>query len=172
MTLTTAQQVRLRIQDIPAIADVTRAGDGTATQFYVAQRNLTSASAFVALGGTAWSATGATFDSTGAVTFANVISAGSAFRMRYVHSVFSDDDIDTMIAAGGGIVGAALEAVQTLMFDGLKRARWSAPDGSSYDDTAAINQLKALYDTLKSEQEDAATEMGGVTSWGLEQGAY
>lgn len=172
MTLTTAQQVRLRVQDIPAIADVTLAGDGTATQFYTPQRNLTSASAFVPLNNTSWTATGATFDASGSVAFSGVVSAGSAFRLRYVYSVFSDDEIDTMLTAGGGVVGAGLEAVQSLMFDGLKRARWTAPDGSGYDDTAAINLLKALYETLKSEQEDAATEMGGVASWGLEQGNY
>lgn len=171
-TLTTAQQVRLRIQDVPAIVDTTLYGDGTADTFSLAQRNQSSGSAFVP-NGAAWAFTGSTFDPTfGSVQFANIVSAGSAFRLRYVYSIFSDDDIGTMITAGGDVVGASIEAVQTLMFDSLKRAVWKAPDGSMYDDTAAQRALKDLYDTLKQQQADIAVGQGGISEWGLNQTNY
>lgn len=173
-TLSTAQQLRLRIQDIPTLADRAFAGDGTATTFLLPARNLTSASAFVPSPGlSAWTPTGATFDPTGgAVAFTTVIPAASAFRLTYIHSTFSDDEIDTFLTAGGNVNGAALEAVQALMFDGLRRARWAAPNGQSYDDTAAIGLLKTLYDTLKAEQAQAAVAEGGFAAWGLNQESY
>lgn len=170
MALTTAQQVRLRIQDLPAWFDVTRAGDGTAATFDIPFRNLTSASAYVAPGGTAWSATGATVDPSGVVSFSGIISANSAWKARGVHSVFSDDEVSHFTAVGNTVAGAALEAVHVLMFDGLKRATWAAPDGSEYDDTAALTQLKALYDTLKDEIAESQAGDGGFASWALGQG--
>jgi hypothetical protein len=51
----------------------------------------------------------------------------------------------------------------------LKRAVWKAPDGSFYDDTAAQQALKALYDVLKTEQEEQAIGQGGISEWGLQQ---
>lgn len=169
MPLTTAQQVRLRIQDQPVLANDTYYGDGLAVTFQLPHRNLTSASAFVQ-GTNAWASTGATFNASGYVTFADVISANSAFRVQYVHSVFSDDEISHMITAGGNIVGAALEAVQTLMFDGLKRAKWVAPDSSEYDDTAAMKLLKDLYETLKEELDEQGVAFGGFGEWAITQG--
>lgn len=172
MTLTVNQQVRLRVQDQPLIADVAYYGDGLLNTFPLPHRNLSSGTAFVSAAG-GWSATGATFNPTGSVAFSGVLSANSAFRTRYVHSTFSDDEIDTMITAGGGGVnGAALEAVQTLMFDGLKRASWAAPDGTEYDDTAAMRLLTDLYDKLKEEQAEAAVAGGGIAPWGLNQSQY
>ncbi len=169
MPLTTAQQVRLRIQDQPRMADDTSYGDGLAVTFQLPHRNLTTASAFVQ-GVNAWNSTGATFNPSGYVAFANVISAGSGWRAQYVHSVFSDDEIDHMITAGGNIVGASIEAVQTLMFDGLKRAKWVAPDSSEFDDTAAMKLLKDLYDTLKEEQDEQGVAFGGFGEWAVTQG--
>lgn len=170
--LTSAQQVRLRISDIPTLADLTRAGDGTASSFLLPHRNLTTASAFVPVGGTAWSATGAAFNPSGMVSFSGAVSANSAYRVTYTYSTFSDDEIDHFITAGGNINGASLEAVQNLMFDGLKRARWSSPDGTSHDDTAAIALLKTLYDTLKNEQSQAAAANGEIASWSVNQELY
>lgn len=172
MPLTTAQQVRLRIQDQPRIADRSFYGDGLLDTFPLPDRNLTSATAFVPAAA-GWSATGATFDPTGSVTFAGVPSANSAFRTRYVYATFSDDEIDLMITAGGGSInGAALEAVSTLMFDGLKRASWAAPDGTEYDDTAAMRLLNDIYDRLKEEQTEQAVMQGGIAEWGLNQENY
>lgn len=171
MTLTDAQRVRLKIQDIPAIADLTHAGDGTANTFGLPHRNLVSATAYVP-GAGGWTATGATFDPTGYVQFSAAISANSAFRTRYVYSVFSDAEIDQWLTDGGSVVGAAKEAVQALMFDGTRRARWSSPDGTSWDDTAAIGLLKALYEKLDKEEQDAAIGTGSLGSWSLDQELY
>ena len=46
MTLTTAQQVRLKIADLPRLADVTYYGDGLASAFLLPHTNLSSGSAF------------------------------------------------------------------------------------------------------------------------------
>jgi len=165
MTLTTAEQVRLRIQDIPAIADATFYGDGSASAFQLEHRNLLSATAYVADTAGVWSATGATFDASGFVTFSGVITAQSAWRARYVHSVFSEADIGHFTAVGGNVPGAALEAVHALMFDGLKRAKWAAPDGTEYDDTRALDHLWRLHSALKDEIEQGEVGDGGFVSW-------
>lgn len=174
MTLTTAQWVRLRIQDQPLVADDVFAGDGSASLFNLRHRNLTSATAFimVSAGGvppTGWSATGCTFNASGYVEFSAVLTVNLPWRARYVHSVFSDDEIGHFTAVGGDIIGASIEAVQTLMFDGLKRAAWAAPDGSEYDDTKAMTLLKDLYATLKQEQDEGAFAAGGFQGWAITQ---
>jgi hypothetical protein len=173
MSLTTAQQVRTKIQDYPALVDRTYAFDGTATTYLMPDRNLTTASAYVPLGGTAWSATGITFDPTGgALFFANVGSANSAFRATYTRSTFSDDEIDTFITAGGGIIGAACQAMESLMFDSLKRSRWAAPNGQSYDDTRVLDQIATIYGQLTAQRAQETIAGGGINEWGLNQGSY
>ncbi|NBW14296.1 MAG: hypothetical protein EBR82_40495 [Caulobacteraceae bacterium] len=171
MPLTSAARLRSRITDPLRVADVTNFGDGTASTYALQHVNLQSASAFVP-GAGGWSATAATFDPTGYVTFGTAISANSAWRARYVYSVFSDDEIDDWLTVGGSIVGAAKLAVKTLMFDGVKRARWTAPDGSSFDDTAAIATLKNLWELLSTEEADGAIAAGSAASWSLDQEGY
>jgi hypothetical protein len=171
VTLTTAQQVRLLISDVPTLADSVYYGDGLRAVFPLPNRNLTTGSAYVPVAA-GWSATGATFNPSGSVTFTGTISAASAFRTTYVYSTFSDDEIDTWLTAGGSVNGAAIQAVQTLMFDSLKRASWAAPDGTRYDDKLAQNELKNLYDTLKCEEAEQAVAQGGIAPWGLNQGDY
>lgn len=172
MPLDANQLVRLRIQDQPLRADVTMVADGTAVSFGLPQRNITSGSAYVP-GPGGWSATGATFDASGFVTFGTAQSANSAFRTVYVHSVFSDTEIDQMLADGGTVLGASIEAVQTLMFDAVKRSIWKAPDGTTYDDTDAMEHLRATWRLLKDEQADTeGAAAGGMTSWSLNQGDY
>lgn len=172
MALTTAQQVRLRIQDQPLRADDTYYGNGTADSFSLPHANLTSGTAYVPVGGTAWSATGCTFDQTGFVQFSSVIAADSAFRVVYVHSVFSEAEIGHYTAVGGSVAGAALEAVRALMFDGLKRARWMGSDGSQYDDTQAMRLLNDLHSALQTEVAQAQISQGGFQNWSLEQEGY
>lgn len=168
---TTAQQIRLKIQDIPVLADVTLYGDGIASTFLLNYANLTSGSAFVpSAAGGGWSGTGATFNASGSVSFATAISANSAFRLSYVHSTFSDDDIDTFLSAGGTVVGASMEALVALMFDATKRARWMASDSSSYDDTSAQSHLRGMYELLQAEVEKEAVFSGGIDSWSVNQG--
>lgn len=165
MTLSTAQQIRLRIQDQPRLFDEVRAFDGTATVFALPWLNITTASAYVtASGGAAWTATGATFAS-GMVEFSAVGSAAAPFRVHGTYSVFSEDEIGHFTAVGGSVAGAALEACKTLMFDSLKRAAWAAPDGSTWDDTKAMDQLNAIYAKLEAELEAAQVGDGGWVSW-------
>jgi len=168
MSLSGLQLIRSRIQDNPLLADRTTNGDGTASAFLLPHRNITSGSAFVP-GATGWSATAATFDPSGQVQFSGVISANSAFRLTYVYSVFSDDEISVFTAAGGGLVGASIEALQTLMFDAAKRARWASPEGVSFDDTQAMQHLREMYRLLKQEQYEAGIGEGGLAEWGLNQ---
>jgi hypothetical protein len=169
MPLTTAQMVRERIQDIPTLANDTYYGDGLAVTFQLPHRNLTSASAFVQ-GTNAWASTGATFNASGYVTFADVISANSAFRVQYVHSVFSDELIDQRVSALGNVLDVSLEFARDLLFDSVKRAKWVAPDSSEWDDTKAIDAVKAIIADIKAEQEEQATLHGGFGEWAITQG--
>jgi hypothetical protein len=174
VTLSGISLIRSRIQDNPLLADRTYNGDGTASAFLLPHRNITSGSAFVPITTptTGWSATAATFDPSGQVQFSGVISANSAFRLTYVYSVFSDDEIGAFTAAGGGVVGASIEALQTLMFDAAKRSRWGAPNGESFDDTQAMQHLREMYHLLKQEQYEAGIANGDIASWGLNQGDW
>lgn len=172
MPFTTAQQTRIRISDPPTLEDKTYYGDGIAATFLLPHKNLVSASAFIPVGGTAWSATGATFNPTGSVAFSGVVSANSAFRVTYQYSVFSDDEIDYFVSAGGSVAGAALEAVHSLMFDGLRRAYWAAPDGSTLDDRGAQTHLRDMERQLVEELQRDATVNGAMPSWSLNQGDW
>lgn len=173
MSLTTAQQIRLRIQDQPTVFDdAARFFDGSANIFNLPWRNITSATAFVTTTAGGWTATGCTFDASGFVAFSGVGSANSAYRVRGVYSVFSDEEIGHFTAVGGNVAGAALEAVKTLMFDSLKRANWAAPDGSTYDDTRAQDQLRALYGQITAEQQQSEAAGGGFASWSEGQGDW
>jgi len=172
MALNTAQQVRLRIQDIPAIADITRTFDGSASSFLLDHYNASSGTAYVPDTAGQWSATAAEFNVTGYVTFSGVGSANSAWRARYVHSVFSIQEILHFTAVGGTVAGAALEATKALMFDGLKRAKWAAPDGSTYDDTMALENLWRMYSALTHEVTQWETLDGGFESWAEGQGYW
>lgn len=174
--LTTAQQVRLRIRDPWRYAEELRVGDASAAEFKLAQgapfSTLSALSAYVFLPApTGWSATGGTFDTTlGLVQFSGIISANSAWRARYQWAVFSEDEVGHFTAVGGTIAGAALEAVRALMFDGLKRAKWAAPDGTEYDDTAAMRLLEKMEERLIEEiRQDPA---GGIESWSEQQAYY
>ena len=172
MPLTLAQQVRLRISDRWRYAAEVRYGDGSGSAFKLAQgapfSNLNSgASAFVATTG-GWSATGASIDTAlGVITFSAIVSANSAWQTVYQWAVFSEDEIGQFTAVAANVPGAALEAVRTLMFDGLRRARWHAADGTIYDDTQALQHLREMQDRLEKEAEDIPD--GGLESWSEQQ---
>lgn len=176
MPLTDIQAVRQRIQDEPGYeAGRIMQGDGVSTVFSLPVRNLTTASAFVGIGTptpTAWSATGATFNPTGYVTFANPISANSAFMCQYAYSVFSDDVISAYLVTGGGVNGAALQCAYDLLFDALKRASWRGADGSTYDDRLLRDELRGIISALKHEEEEQAIFGGAMASWAENQGLY
>jgi hypothetical protein len=172
MALTEQQKVRVKIQDAPIAENLTRYGDGTAVSFLLPHANVFNAGAYVPVGATAWSATGAAFDPSGVVVFSNVISANSAYNVRYQHTTFSDDEIQNFLDAGGSVVGAALEATEALMFDAVKRARWMASDGTSYDDTSAQNHLREMHAILSTQVEAESSSAGGFGSWSLNQGDW
>lgn len=164
MTLTSAQRVRLKIQDIPLPVNAVHYGDGTASKFLLPHQNLLSATAYVP-NGASWTATGATFDAFGFVAFSGVVSANSAFRVEYQYSTFSEDHITEFLTDGGTVLGAAVQALEALMFDASKRARWMASDGSSYDDTAAMSHLRDMYKRLREELSTEAVSAGAFGSW-------
>lgn len=167
MSLSEIDQVRLKIHDQSKATAATLYGLGSGLTIYsLAQRNVSSGTAYI-MGGNGFSATGAAFNASGWIEFAQPISAGTPILARYVFSTFSDTEIQHFLdVGGGGVVGAALEAVVSLMFDSLRRAQWSAPDGSSYDDTAAMGLLDKLYrllsDVLNAEQ---AADGGSFHAW-------
>lgn len=167
--------VRLRINDKWRYQSEDLLGNGYDATYKLAQgqpySTITAASATIRLA-SSYSATGATFDATlGLVSFSGVISANSAFRAVYQWAVFSDAEVTQFISDGGGsVAGASLEAVRGLMFDHLKRARWSAPDGTQYDDTQASRLLEKMYAMLKAEVDEVPA--GGIEAWSEQQQYY
>ena len=173
MALTSAQYVRLRMQDQAKLEmNAAYYFDGKATAFSLPHRNITTASAFVLNAAGQWSATGATFNSSGHVAFATALPQNSGFMVHYSYSVFSDDEVDEFISRGGSINGAALEGVRALMFDGLKRARWMGSDGTQFSDVEAMGLLNNIHDRLLNEIQDEAVAQGAIQSWGGTQGDY
>lgn len=172
MSLTPAQETRLKIQDFWTLQDRQLFGDGTASSFLLGHRNVISGVAYTPVGITAWGVTAATFNESGMVSFARAIPEGSAFRITYQRAAFNDAEIDQFLERGGNVYGAAKEAVQALMFDGLRRAEWQAPDGSSYDDTAALQLLGTMHRTLEDELAQFATTEGGIVEWSVNAGRW
>jgi hypothetical protein len=161
MPLTPLQRLRQRVQDEPRRVDAVYQGDGRAAAFALPHTHLTSGSAFVPAA-PGWSATAATFDPSGVVTFANPISANSAFRVVYVHSVFSDSVLEDYASAYGD--AAALQCAYDLLFDATKRARWAAA-GASYDDTEARLTVRDLISALKAELTDQSLHTAALHPW-------
>lgn len=106
------------------------------------------------------------------VSFATTVSANSAFRTTYVHSVFSEDEISAFVEVGGNVNGAAIQALHTLMFDAAKRARWMGSDGSQYDDTLAADNLWKAYSAIKDDQYQEGAAAISLQSWTMNQGDY
>lgn len=173
MTLTSAQQVRLKIADAPRFVDITRHGDGTAATYSLAHTNIAHGSAFlISAAGVGWSATGAAFNESGYVTFSAVISANSAFRLTYQHSTFSDEEIDQFLEDGVSIIGASIQALDALLFDATRAARWLAADGTSYDNTSTQNHLRQLRALLIEQSQLDAIPSGSTASWSEQQEFY
>lgn len=165
--LTTGDQLRSRIQDPIRFEIRDLVSDGRSLLFPVPHTNLLSGSAFV-LSGSSWVNTGATFMPEGVVALTSGAPFGSSLQVRYYHSVFSDEELGTWIT-GYGFLGATREAIWALMFDGLKRSRWSSPDGTSYDDTQALRILEQLDRRVDRELQDQAAGAGGFGSWSENQ---
>jgi len=175
MALTTAQQVRLKIQDPWRFGEEDQIANGTASAFKMQQgapySNIISASASVYRAG--WSATGGTWDNAlGRFEASGVIDQNESVHFNYLWAVFADDEIGHFTAVGVSVNGAALEAVQTLMFDAWKRARWQTPDGTQYDDTRALDNLAKMQSALSAQIVQDVGPAGGFESWAINQGNY
>ena len=175
MALTTAQQVRLKIQDPWRFGEEDQFADGTASAFKMQQgapySTIISASASVYRAG--WSATGGTWNTAlGRVEFSSVLAGDARLHFNYLWAVFSDDEIGHFTAVGAGVNGAALEAVQTLMFDAWKRARWQTPDGTQYDDSRALDNLLKMQSALSAQVAEDVGPAGGFESWAVSQENY
>lgn len=177
MALTTAQQVRLRIQDPWRYGSEEALANGTASAFKLAQgapySTVISGSALAATQA-GWSATGCAFNTAlGLATFSSLPAGQTPFMFTYQWAVFSDDEVGQFTADGGTVRGAALMAVRTLRFNAPRRARWAAPDGTQVDDTQVMRALKELEDDLQAEiiryEEGPA---GDYTSWAEGQAEY
>lgn len=156
MTLSTAQQVRNRISDPFRWDNEVIVADGMNSTFKLRQGapystlSASSYTAYVSAGG-GWTATGATFDpDLGLVSFSAAPGTGTVINTTYLWSIFSEDQLG-LFTAKGSVIEAALEAVKYLFFDFSKRARWSSPDGTSHDDTVALDNLMKTREALLEE---------------------
>lgn len=179
MPLTTEQIIRSRINDPFRYDTEIVMGDGTASAYKLKQGapfSTISAGSFTAstaAGGTAWSATGCAVDvNIGKVTFSAVVSANIGLQCDYQWSVFSTDEL-TYFMTLGGIPEACLGAVNHMLVDYAKRSRWASPDGSTVDQTMALNSLLALRSALEDEIRGASVgPIGYNNSWPEEQGNW
>ena len=181
MALNTAEILRFRMADRPRQLMETRYGDGTATAFPISGYPLVSGStalggftpsAFVPIGagGTAWSATGATWNyPLGTISFSSILSAQSAFMLSYTYAVFSDQEIDYVTANFAGIGAMQLTLIDNLMGDAYKRERWGSQAGSFYDSTETMKNLMLMRSAIRTEMTVEAGPQGAFVSWDAEQ---
>ena len=102
----------------------------------------------------------------------NIITFDSAqdseFRFAYTYSTFTDMECQVFLDESSTLRGAALLALESLMFDSRKRNQWASQGagmGVSVNDTSAQATLLRLYDALnKREAMDIASD-GLVLSW-------
>ena len=176
-----AHQLRFRINDLAKRQEYQFVGDGTAATFQLnalpggivtGQGAAGGPSAFVPLGGTAWSATGCTFDLRNAtVAFSGVVSANSAILTTFYHGTFGIDEIDFITANYGAGAGGVVAAIDILMADASKRASW-AGGGVSYNESQTMNNLKIWRDAQRAVLTDEAGPQGGFESWSDNQADY
>jgi hypothetical protein len=174
MALTTAEIVRLRLNDPWQYASEVHFGDSTGSGFRLIQGAPHSCTisgvASVVNGG--WSATAVAWDTArGYVTFFEAVPANTAVRFDYHWAVFSDDDM-AYFTAQGGVIDAVIAGVETLMSNAWKRARWAAPDGSQYDDSKAMDNLMKLRAAMTAKKFEEVGPAGGLASWAEGQGDY
>ena len=87
-------------------------------------------------------------------------------------TTFTDEELEFYLGKhSNSVLDASIEVVLALMYDGVKRHRWKSPDGVSYDDTMANQQLQRIYDMLKREQEELGTASGGFGNAATEKNA-
>jgi hypothetical protein len=180
MALNSADQLRFFGNDQPRFLIETRYGDGTASSFQVSGAPIVSGatafggvppSAFVPIGGTAWSGTGATFNyPLGIVSFAAPISANSAFQVDYTYGTFSDQEIDFVTGNFGDMYAMRLALIDNLMSNSYKRARWVAQrGGASYDDSETMSNLMLMRSALIAERTTEQGPLGDIISWDEQQ---
>src|SRR5689334_13204678 len=176
MPLTTAQQVRNRINDPIRYDSETIQADGMNSTFKLRQGSPYSTlvsgtpTAYISAAG-GWSATGGvTFDlDLGLVTMPSAPAANLVVNTTYQWSVFSNDQM-AIFTAAGAVPYCALEAVKYLLGDYAKRGRWAAPDGSNYDDTMAFKNLLELRSALIDETRGSETgPIGYSVNWAESQ---
>lgn len=185
MALNTADQLRFYANDKPRLLVETRYGDGTGSGFQLSGVPIVSGatsfggfqpSAFVPIGaggGTAWSATGATFNyPLGMVSFANAISANSAYQVSYTYATFGDQDIDFVTGVYGDMYAMRLALIDNLMSDSFKRARWAAGRGAYYDDSTTMANLMLMRKAIIEERTTEQGPLGDIISWDEQQANY
>lgn len=174
----TAELLRRHIADRPRLAIETYYGDGTASVFSISGTPIVTGctaqgafqpSAFVPVGNS-WSATAASFDyNLGTVAFSGVISANSAFQVRYTYATFSDAEIDQVVSSYGMLQDMQLDLIDTLMADSYRRARWASQRGAYYDDSLTMTNLMMMRSALFASKTVEQGPLGTIISWGAQQ---
>lgn len=161
---TDTDRLRSLLADPVRVAESLGYGDGLTVFYPLPYNNPRSGSAFVMQAG-AWSATGATVNPTGYLEFQTVLPTASAWRARYQWSIWGDDELSGLLSAAGSVFGAALQAAYGLLIDGSRRARWMAPDRTTYDDVQAVAYVNDFISAINKERENQAAGAGGLIGW-------
>lgn len=170
MALSSALQLRARLSDRHRRTAQYVYGDGTATAFFLSgfpiPSGAGSATVRLVLAGGVLSATGGTawHFGDGILAFGTALSANSGALTEYVHSIFSDEEIDTITALQAGDLNAqTLEGLRWLWADYAKRVKWDMAQGPSVDPTEAAKRLEKMiqyYEDLADRHAE-----GGLESW-------
>lgn len=80
----------------------------------------------------------------------DISTDAGALRLRIADTdstayAFEDDEIAYFLAQGGSVDGGARMAIQVLLTDKARRARRFSVPGMSYDDSAALSELRELW---------------------------
>lgn len=185
MAYNTADSLRWYANDKPRLLTEVRYGDGTASAFQLSGVPLVTGgtafgafqpSAYVPIGaggGTAWSATGATFNlPLGTVSFSAAISAQSAYQVSYTYATFSDADIDFVTGLVGDMLSMRLALIDNLMSDAYKRASWGSQAGARYDDSKTMANLMLMRSAIRAEMVEEIGPAGDIVSWDANQEVY
>ena len=140
MATSDRDRVRRKMLDKPRLQSDQFVGDGTTLVFALTRPNPANLDISGGLSATA--------DDTGKLTFAT--APDELFTVTYQWTRFTDDDIDDWLETDGSVEGAALEGIKAEIA-GTEWGRFSAPDGTSYDNSGRRLALQQLYNALSKE---------------------
>lgn len=174
MALTDLELVRLRANDPERTFQEEFAGDGSTTVFDLSHFQVVAASEQIRVAGTLQTdpANYSLADATGRITFVSAPANGARIVVQGRNVVWSDTELNDIIARRGSARDAVLECLQILMVDAARRIKWSTNQGLGVDESMMARNVQMAYELVKAEQENEAFGSGGLESAAVNQEDY